>query len=626
MGLLSRFRRPKSCGTLVLIRHGETMWDAEGKFTGWADPHLSEAGKSQVDEAARALQASGYTFDVAYTSMLKRAVETTWLLLKELNLIHVPVIKDHKLNDRSYGALTGHSVAEFQEAYGSETVQSWRRSQSARPPAFQPDHPYDPASTGRYARWEDRDGNRQAVSLPQGESLADAVDRCEPCWEAISKDLLAGKNVLVAAHGNSIRGLIQAIDGVPAADIGKVEIPACLPLVYRFERSAESGELVPLQGECYSGTARYLPLSGEFLAEPEELKAAQASTREASLRRYGFAGYAAPVSARGADTTADESEASAASAWPPAGVWPPVEEEAAEGAVAAAPRSRTAELDSEPRRQYVVIIRHGKTENNKLGIFTGWEDVDLAPQGREEALRAGALLRQEGVTFDVVYTSWLSRAIETAWLVLCELDQMWLPIHKSWRLNERMYGALTGLSKKKTRQQYGEEQFKMWRRSYDTKPPAVSSFSHHYPGNDQRYVDNIRDVRVSSKETLIRSLEAGKLVVHRKLPRSESLKDCMDRTIPYWTDTIVTDAIDTGKNVLVASSENAIRGLLMHLFNIPVARISEIEIPTGLPLVYDVRNRCLRLLEGDFSTYNFGKSGELLFTPCQLPDDAYDDV
>jgi len=327
MGLLSRFRRPKSCGTLVLIRHGETTWDAEGKFTGWADPHLSEAGKSQVDEAARALQASGYTFDVAYTSMLKRAVETTWLLLKELNLIHVPVIKDHKLNDRSYGALTGHSVAEFQEAYGAETVQSWRRSQSARPPAFQPDHPYDPASTGRYARWEDRDGNRQAVSLPQGESLADAVDRCEPCWEAISKDLLAGKNVLVAAHGNSIRGLIQAIDGVPAADIGKVEIPACLPLVYRFERSAESGELVPLQGECYSGTARYLPLSGEFLAEPEELKAAQASTREASLRRYGFAGYAAPASARGADTTADESEASAASAWPPAGVWPPVEAE-----------------------------------------------------------------------------------------------------------------------------------------------------------------------------------------------------------------------------------------------------------------------------------------------------------
>jgi len=284
--------------------------------------------------------------------------------------------------------------------------------------------------------------------------------------------------------------------------------------------------------------------------------------------------------------------------------------------------------DPAPRpaqEQYVVIIRHGKTENNKLGIFTGWEDVELAAEGREEALRAGALLAQNGVQFDVVYTSWLSRAIETAFLVLCELDQMWLPIHKSWRLNERMYGALTGLSKKKTRSQYGAEQFQKWRRSYDTKPPAVSSFSQHYPGNDQRYVTNIHDVRISSKETLIRSLEAGKLMVHRKLPRSESLKDCMDRTIPYWSDTIVPNAIAAGKNVLVASSENAIRGLLMHLFNIPPERISEIEIPTGLPLVYDVRYRCLRLLEGDFSTYNFGKSGELLFTPCQIPDGEFDD-
>ena len=132
-------------------------------------------------------------------------------------------------------------------------------------------------------------------------------------------------------------------------------------------------------------------------------------------------------------------------------------------------------------------------------------------------------------------------------------------------------------------------------------------------------------MRVSSKETLIRSLEAGKLCVHRKLPRSESLKDCMDRTIPYWANTIVPHAIASGKNVLIASSENAIRGLLMHLFNIPPARISEIEIPTGLPLVYDVQSRCLRLLEGDFSSYDFGKSGELLFTPCNLPEGAFED-
>jgi len=189
-----------------------------------------------------------------------------------------------------------------------------------------------------------------------------------------------------------------------------------------------------------------------------------------------------------------------------------------------------------------------------------------------------------------------------------------VPVHKSWRLNERMYGALTGLSKKKTRAKYGEEQFNMWRRSYDTKPPPVDSFSPHYPGNDRRYVQEIRDVRVSLSETLVRSFALRRLSVHRKLPRTESLKDCMERTIPYWVHSIEREAIGQGKSVLVASSENAIRGLLMHLFDIPPTRISEIEIPTGLPMVYDARANCLRLLEGEPSDYNFGKGGaELLF-------------
>ena len=188
-----------------------------------------------------------------------------------------------------------------------------------------------------------------------------------------------------------------------------------------------------------------------------------------------------------------------------------------------------------------------------------------------------------------------------------------------------MYGALTGLSKKKTRTVYGEKQFKLWRRSYDTPPPSVSSFSEHYPGNDPRYTNpdsGIRDVRVSLRETLIRSLERGRLVIHRKLPRSEALKDCMDRTIPYWIESIEQDAIAQGKSVLIASSENAIRGLLMHLFDIPQERISEIEIPTGLPLVYDTHSRCLSLLEGEFSDYNFGASGEMLFTPCVVDYDS----
>ena len=145
----------------------------------------------------------------------------------------------------------------------------------------------------------------------------------------------------------------------------------------------------------------------------------------------------------------------------------------------------------------IVMIRHGKTANNQLGLFTGWEDVPLAPEGIEEAKEAGKLLKKHGFEFDVVYSSWLSRAVETAWLVMDEMDCLWLPIIKSWRLNERMYGALSGLSKRMVAQRNGEEQFKTWRRGYKVRPPAVSSFSQHYPGNDKRYMKYLNDVRYS---------------------------------------------------------------------------------------------------------------------------------
>jgi 2,3-bisphosphoglycerate-dependent phosphoglycerate mutase len=224
----------------------------------------------------------------------------------------------------------------------------------------------------------------------------------------------------------------------------------------------------------------------------------------------------------------------------------------------------------------------------------------------------------------VVYTSWLSRAIETAWLVLDELDLLWLPIIKTWRLNERMYGALTGLSKQMVAQRHGDETLKKWRRGYADRPPAISSFSSIYPGNDDRYVSNVVDVRYSVFESLIRSIGDGKLELHRKFPKTESLKDCMQRTIPYYVDKIVPDSIAQGKNVLIASSENAIRGLLMHLCEIPWNRIHEVEIPTGLPLVFNVEKKCIQLLDDglhDFSLdplarYDFGTSPELLFKPC----------
>ncbi|EGB04853.1 hypothetical protein AURANDRAFT_14644, partial [Aureococcus anophagefferens] len=214
----------------------------------------------------------------------------------------------------------------------------------------------------------------------------------------------------------------------------------------------------------------------------------------------------------------------------------------------------------------VVIIRHGKTTHNKLGLFTGWEDAQLAPEGRAEAAAAGALMRAHGVEVDVVYTSWLTRAIETAWLVLSPLDALWVTIHKSWRLNERMYGRLTGLSKRMIKQKHGDDQFMKWRRGYRERPPPASPFSPFYPGNDERY----------------------QKYLHRKFPRAESLKDCMDRTIPYYQNTIYPQTIAKNRTVLIASSENAIRGLLMHLCDIPIANISNVEIPTGVPLIYDI--------------------------------------
>jgi len=239
----------------------------------------------------------------------------------------------------------------------------------------------------------------------------------------------------------------------------------------------------------------------------------------------------------------------------------------------------------------IVIIRHGKTEHNKLGLFTGWEDAPLAKDGVDEAREAGRLLKLHGFEFDVVYTSWLSRAMETAWHVIDELDLLWLPIVKTWRLNERMYGKLTGLSKQMVRQRHGDAQFKAWRRGYSTPPPKVSSFSSDYPGNDPRYVKYLKDLRFSVRESLIRSIESGRPTLHRKLPKSESLKDCMDRTIPYFTERIVPEAINQGKRVLISSSENAIRGLLMHLCEIPEDKITELEIPNGLPIIFDIKSK-----------------------------------
>lgn len=251
----------------------------------------------------------------------------------------------------------------------------------------------------------------------------------------------------------------------------------------------------------------------------------------------------------------------------------------------------------------------------------------MAEEGRSEARKAGKLLKQHKFEFDIVYTSWLSRAIETAWLTLDELDSLWLPMIKSWRLNERMYGALTGMSKRGIAERFGDKQMISWRRGYSVKPPPVDSFSLYYPGNDERYVKYVKDLPISASETIMRSIARRQIQIHRRFPKSESLKDCMQRTIPYFTSTILPKSVEKSQRVLVASSENAIRGLLMHLCAIPESRIHEIDIPNGLPLVYSVKKKCIQILDEDFNDsldtlqrYSFGKSPELLFKPCDYDD------
>ena len=194
-----------------------------------------------------------------------------------------------------------------------------------------------------------------------------------------------------------------------------------------------------------------------------------------------------------------------------------------------------------------------------------------------------------------------------------------------------MYGALTGLSKKMIAQRHGESQFMAWRRGYRTRPPPASSFSPNYPGNDDRYLNGASDHRISVRQSVMRSVEHRRLELHRKLPKTESLRDCMKRTIPYFSDVIKPDAIDQGRNVLIASSENAIRGLLMHLCAIPPDRIAELEIPTGVPLVYDLDTRRAMLLDDGLSPpprerYDFGACAELLFRGPASGGGADDDA
>ena len=213
----------------------------------------------------------------------------------------------------------------------------------------------------------------------------------------------------------------------------------------------------------------------------------------------------------------------------------------------------------------LVLLRHGQSQWNLENRFTGWTDVDLTEQGCEEAKAAGCVLKEKGFVFDKAHTSVLKRAIRTLWIALDELDQMWLPVRRDWRLNERHYGALQGLNKSETAEKHGEKQVLIWRRSYDIPPPALAEDNEHYPGHDPRYAN------LTSEE----------------LPLTECLKDTVERFLPYWHEAIVPE-IKEGQRVIIAAHGNSLRALVQYLDGLSEEAVLKLNIPTGMPLVYEL--------------------------------------
>ena len=245
---------------LVLLRHGESIWNRENLFTGWTDVDLSEKGTEEAKEAGRVLKEQGYIFDIAFTSVLKRAIRTLWIALDEMDLMWIPVVRDWRLNERHYGALQGLNKAETAAKYGEQQVKIWRRSYDVRPPALEEGDARNPAKDRRY-----RDLRKEEI--PLAECLKDTVERFLPCWhDVISPEVRAGKKVLIAAHGNSLRALVKYLDGISDEAITGLNIPTGMPLVYELD-----DKLRPLRN-YYLGDAEKVKKAMEAVASQGKAK------------------------------------------------------------------------------------------------------------------------------------------------------------------------------------------------------------------------------------------------------------------------------------------------------------------------------------------------------------------
>ena len=472
-------------GTLILVRHGESLWNANKTFTGWADPDLSPQGYREVEHAARLLVEGGYNVDIVFTSRLKRAIRSSFILLRELNEVYLPVFKSWRLNERMYGALTGLSKTETAERLGAELVQEWRGSLLSRPPPLTPADKYYPGRDRRHA-------DLSPEQIPLTESLLDCMERTKPVWlDKISYELACGRNVLVVAHANTLRGLVKIIDGIGDDEIQDIAIPTGIPLIYNFDQN-----LNPIPPNSDQNTVTQVNTQGVFLEKPGLLKEAikrevewcsnvpdyekvmsrsinramtplqrSLSKLEAEREIQNWAAQFIDESAADEEDDGSDGKLTLVEQQDEDKVWEKGLYEIEDGeyfdpdhakfkedvniniegemftdeddlvapmfntygaCLSAMPASKVVPgigpVPVQKDSSLIVMIRHGKTENNKLGLFTGWDDVPLASDGVDEAKEAGRLLKLHGFEFDAVYTSWLSRAIETAWYVMDEVS------------------------------------------------------------------------------------------------------------------------------------------------------------------------------------------------------------
>lgn len=646
-------RTKQKRGALILFRCGQSEFNEKMTFTGWLDPPLTEKGIQQCQQAGRLLVQEGFDPDVVYTSRLQRSISSAWTVLETMDSLYTPVNKSWRLNQRMYGALQGLPMKETINTFGPGVVQAWRNSLKARPPPMSRDDPLHPRHDRRYADLPDD-------LIPDTESLLECQERTAPVWEhQIKTDIENGKTVLVVGHRDSLRGLLKVIDGISDEDVCDVQVPTGIPFVYRFDENMEIIEPNDTSLTQVHTKSHYLEKPERFQEAIErsktfdkalELDSGRVKKRSSNLEKAlldlrkledGIGPEIRTVleEEETVELRTDKLE-DKAERWSDddcefedfGSVGDPTAEKK-DVTVNMVPldENPTDGKPKSPEGPFVVLIRHGRTPHNNMQLFTGWEDPPLAEGGVEDAKNAGRTLKRHNYEFDIVYTSWLTRAIQTAFYALEVMDQAWLPIIKSWRLNERMYGDLTGKSKKMIANQYGEEQLKKWRRGYTIRPPPTSSYSLSYPGNDERRAKHFKDIRISLSETINRSFEKRRLSVHRKFPKTESLKDCMDRSIPYYTQRIQRDAVEKGKRVLITSHENALRGILMHLCDIPEEAMNQLHLPNGLPLVYNVKGRCISLLDDGsgvdpMEVHDFGPAAKYLFKPCELDDSFFEEM